>query len=137
MPASMATVGLGTAAVKTAANFDTSMSQVQATMGLTKDSTSKLNGETVNTMDALSKLARTMGKDTKFSASEAADAINILAMAGMDTDDIYSALPATLNLAAAGNIGIAQAADYHGDEGRFEGRGRSGGHGIQREGIRV
>ena len=112
MPASMATVGLGTAAVKTAANFDTSMSQVQATMGLTKDSTSKLNGETVNTMDALSKLARTMGKDTKFSASEAADAINILAMAGMDTDDIYSALPATLNLAAAGNIGIAQAADY-------------------------
>ena len=63
-------------------------------------------------MDALSKLARTMGKDTKFSASEAADAINILAMAGMDTDDIYSALPATLNLAAAGNIGIAQAADY-------------------------
>ena len=112
MPASIATVGLGTAAVKTAANFDTSMSQVQATMGLTKDSTSKLNGETVNTMDALSKLARTMGKDTKFSASEAADAINILAMAGMDTDDIYSALPATLNLAAAGNIGIAQAADY-------------------------
>lgn len=112
MPASMATVGLGTAAVKTAANFDSSMSQVQATMGLTKDSTSKLNGETVNTMDALSKLARTMGKDTKFSASEAADAINILAMAGMDTDDIYSALPATLNLAAAGNIGIAQAADY-------------------------
>ena len=112
MPASMATIGLGTAAVKTAANFDTSMSQVQATMGLTKDSTSKLNGETVNTMDALSKLARTMGKDTKFSASEAADAINILAMAGMDTDDIYSALPATLNLAAAGNIGIAQAADY-------------------------
>ena len=112
MPASMATVGLGTAAVKTAANFDASMSQVQATMGLTKDSTSKLNGETVNTMDALSKLARTMGKDTKFSASEAADAINILAMAGMDTDDIYSALPATLNLAAAGNIGIAQAADY-------------------------
>lgn len=112
MPASMATVGLGTAAVKTAANFDTSMSQVQATMGLTSDSTSKLNGETVNTMDALSKLARTMGKDTKFSASEAADAINILAMAGMDTEDIYSALPATLNLAAAGNMGIAQAADY-------------------------
>ena len=112
MPASMATVGLGAAAVKTAANFDTSMSQVQATMGLTSDSTSKLNGETVNTMDALSKLARTMGKDTKFSASEAADAINILAMAGMDTEDIYSALPATLNLAAAGNMGIAQAADY-------------------------
>lgn len=103
--------GLATAAVKTAADFDHAMSQVQATLGITKDATTNLNGETVNIMEALSDLSREMGAKTKFSASEAAGAINILAMAGESVDQIYSTLPATLNLAAAGGLDIASAAD--------------------------
>ena len=67
--------GIGTAAVATAANFESSMSQVQATMGITKDSMSTVNGETVNTMDTLSALAKQMGSETAFSASECAEAL--------------------------------------------------------------
>ncbi|MCC8066742.1 MAG: phage tail tape measure protein [Clostridiales bacterium] len=69
-------VALGTAAVSTAATFESSMSQVQATMGITSDATSELNGQTVNTMDALSDLAKEMGSTTAFSASECAEALN-------------------------------------------------------------
>lgn len=104
-------IGMGAAAVKTSATFESGMSQIQATMGITKDSMTTLNGESVNTMNALSALAQQMGSTTKFSATEAADAINILAMAGYDTEKIYGSLPNILNLAAAGNLGIADAAD--------------------------
>lgn len=104
-------VALGTAAVATAANFESSMSQVQATMGITKDSTSELNGETVNTMEALSSLAKQMGSETAFSASECADALNYLALAGYDTQEMCDTLPIVLNLAAAGGIDLANASD--------------------------
>ena len=52
------------------------MSQVQATMGITKDSMSTVNGESVNTMDTLSALTKQMGSETAFSASECAEALN-------------------------------------------------------------
>lgn len=99
-------VGLGTLSVKTAATFESAMSQVQATMGLTADSTSELNGQTVNTMDSLSSLAKQMGAETKFSATEAAEAINNMAMAGYDVNEVYSALPEVLNLASAGALDL-------------------------------
>jgi TP901 family phage tail tape measure protein len=99
-------VAAGTACVKTASNFESSMSQVQATMGITKDATSELNGQVVNTMDSLGDLAKDMGKSTKFSASEAADAINNMAMAGYDVQTIYDRLPTVLNLASAGNLDL-------------------------------
>lgn len=70
--ASAAVTGLGVASVKTAADFESSMSQVQATMGITKDSMSKPDGQSVSTMDALSDLAKEMGPKTAFSASECA-----------------------------------------------------------------
>lgn len=99
-------VGLGTVSVKTAATFESAMSQVQATMGLTADSTSELNDQTVNTMDSLSSLAKQMGAETKFSATEAAEAINNMAMAGYDVNEIYDALPEVLNLASAGALDL-------------------------------
>lgn len=99
-------VGLGTLSVKTAATFESAMSQVQATMGLTADSTADLNGQTVNTMDALSSLAKQMGAETKFSATEAAEAINNMAMAGYTVNEIYGALPEVLNLASAGALDL-------------------------------
>lgn len=104
-------VALGTGAVKVAADFEQGMSQVQATMGVTKDATSELNGETVNTMDALSALAQEMGESTAFSASEAADALNYLALAGYNTQQMSDTLPTVLNLAAAGGIDLARASD--------------------------
>ena len=51
LPVIAAVTGLGAASVTTAANFESSMSQVQATMGVTKDAMSSVNGQSVNTMD--------------------------------------------------------------------------------------
>lgn len=99
-------VGLGTAAVTTTAGFESAMSQVQATMGITADATSKLGGQTVNTMEALEDLAKEMGASTKFSATEAAAAINNMAMAGYDVEQIYQALPQVLSLASAGALDL-------------------------------
>lgn len=111
LPATAAVAGLGTAAVTTAANFESSMSQVQATMGITKDSMSTVNGESVNTMNALSNLAKEMGSKTAFSASECAEALNYLALAGYNTQEMTDTLPTVLNLAAAGGLDLASASD--------------------------
>lgn len=99
-------VGIGTAAVHTASEFEASMSQVQATMGIASDAMSTLNGESVNTMDALSALAQQLGSETKFSATEAAAAINNMAMAGYDVQEIYDSLPQVLSLASAGALDL-------------------------------
>ena len=111
LPVTAGVTALGTAAVSTAANFESSMSQVQATMGITKDSMSTVNGESVNTMDTLSALAKKMGSETAFSASECAEALNYLALAGYDTQQMCDTLPTVLNLAAAGGIDLAAASD--------------------------
>lgn len=111
LPVTAAVAGLGTASVTTAANFESSMSQVQATMGVTKDAMSTVDGQSVNTMDTLSKLAKKMGAETAFSASECAEALNYLALAGYDTQQMCDTLPTVLNLAAAGGIDLAAASD--------------------------
>ncbi len=111
LPITAGVTALGTAAVSTAANFESSMSQVQATMGITKDAMSTVNGESVNTMDTLSALAKKMGSETAFSASECAEALNYLALAGYDTQQMCDTLPTVLNLAAAGGIDLAAASD--------------------------
>lgn len=111
MPVTAAVGGLGTAAVTTAADFESAMSQVQATMGITKDSMSQVDGQTVNTMSTLSELAKKMGAETAFSAKECAEALNYLALAGYDTQQMCDTLPTVLNLAAAGGIDLASASD--------------------------
>ena len=111
LPVTAGVTALGTAAVSTAANFESSMSQVQATMGITKDAMSTVNGESVNTMDTLSALAKKMGSETAFSASECAEALNYLALAGYDTQQMCDTLPTVLNLAAADGIDLAAASD--------------------------
>ena len=99
-------IGAGAACIKVASDFESGMSQVQATMGITKDATAELNGQTVNTMDALSSLAKEMGKSTKFSATEAAAAINNMAMAGYNVQKTYDTLPTVLSLASAGSLDL-------------------------------
>ncbi len=111
MPVTAAATGLGAASLTTAANFESSMSQVQATMGITKDAMTTVNGQTVNTMDALNALAKEMGASTAFSASECADALNYLALAGYSAQEMTDTLPIVLNLAAAGGIDLASASD--------------------------
>ena len=111
LPVTAGITALGTAAVTTAANFESSMSQVQATMGITKDSMSEVDGQSVNTMDALSALAKEMGETTAFSATECAEALNYLALAGYDTQEMVDTLPTVLNLAAAGDMELATASD--------------------------
>ena len=100
MPASLAVAGLGTAAVKTAADFDESMSKVAAVSGATGDD-----------LDALREKAREMGAKTKFSASEAADAMNYMAMAGWKTEDMLSGIEGIMNLAAASGEDLAATSD--------------------------
>ena len=111
LPVTAAITGLGTAAVTTAATFESSMSQVQATMGIIKDAMSEVDGQSVNTMDTLSALAKKMGAETAFSASQCAEALNYLALAGYDTQQMVDTLPTVLNLAAAGSMDLASASD--------------------------
>ncbi|WP_017616390.1 phage tail tape measure protein [Nocardiopsis salina] len=93
-------VGLGTAVVTTAASFESSMNGVRA-----------VTGATGQDLDDLTGLAREMGSTTQFSASEAAAGMEFLGMAGWDTTEIMSGLPDVLNLAAAGGMELANAAD--------------------------
>ena len=100
MPASLAVIGLGTAAVKTAADFDSAMAQVAAVSGATGDD-----------LQALRDKAREMGEKTKFSASEAADAMNYMAMAGWKTSDMLSGIDGIMSLAAASGEDLATTSD--------------------------
>lgn len=91
---------LGVAAVKTASDFDSSMSQVAAVSGATGEDFDKLRAK-----------AREMGAKTKFSASEAADAMNYMAMAGWKTSDMLDGIEGIMNLAAASGEDLATTSD--------------------------
>ena len=105
--AGTALTALGGYAVSVGKDFESSMSQVIATMGITKDSI--VDG--VNSYDLLKEAAAKAGAETVFSASEAADALNYLALAGYSAVQAADALPAVLNLAAAGGLDLAYASD--------------------------
>ncbi len=92
--------GVGVAAVKTAADFDSAMSQVAA-----------VSGATGKNFDALRNKAREIVAKTKFSATEAAEAINYMAMAGWKTEDMLSGIEGIMNLAAASGEDLATTSD--------------------------
>lgn len=98
---------LGGYAVSVGSGFESSMSQVIATMGITRDTIQ----DGVNSFDLLSDAAKAAGESTTFSASEAADALNYLALAGYSAEQAADALPAVLDLAAAGGMELARASD--------------------------
>lgn len=95
-------VGLGTAAVKTAGDFQQAMAQVAAVSGL--DTASK-------EFEALSDKAKEMGATTKFSASEAAEAFNYMAMAGWDAQQMMDGISGVMDLAAASGEDLATVSD--------------------------
>lgn len=98
---------LGKDAISTGMNFDSAMSQVAATMGLTQNEINSTDG----VFQKLRTTALEMGSSTKFSASEAAEGLNYLAMSGMDADTMMKALPITLQMAGASGIDLATTCD--------------------------
>ena len=100
LPATAAITGIGTAAVKTYASFESKMSNVQAISGATGDDLAKLGEK-----------AKEMGAKTKFSASESADALSYMAMAGWKTNDMLNGLEGIMNLAAASGEDLASTSD--------------------------
>lgn len=100
LPISAAVGGIGVAAVKTTADFDSSMSNVSA-----------ISGATGEDFDRLRDKAREMGAETKFSASEAADAMSYMAMAGWKTDDMLNGISGIMDLAAASGADLATTSD--------------------------
>ena len=80
--------------------FESSMSQVEA-----------VSGANAEEMEKLTAKAREMGATTKFSASEAADAMNYMAMAGWETEDMIDGIGGVLSLAAASNEDLATTSD--------------------------
>ena len=93
-------MAMGTGIVMAGANFEESMSKVKAVSGATGIEFTKLEDK-----------AKELGATTKYSASEAANGMQFLAMAGFDTNEILSAMPGMLSLASAGALDLGRAAD--------------------------
>lgn len=86
--------------VQTGMTFDKSMAQVAATMG-----------KSVDEIQNLREFAQKMGSETAFSASQSADALNYMALAGYDAEKSMQMLPNVLNLTAASTMDLARASD--------------------------
>ena len=95
-----ALVGFSKNVVDVFADFDDTLRAAAAVMGATTEQ-----------FDRLGEAAEDMGRKTKFSASQSADALRLLGMAGLSVDESIAALPGVLNLAAAGGLELADAAD--------------------------
>lgn len=105
--AAAAAVGaMGVAAINTGREFEGAMSQVAATMLI-----DKTTAEGQKAFETLENAARECGASTAFSATEAAEALNYLALAGYDADKAATALPTVLKLAGAGAMSLANASD--------------------------
>lgn len=100
LPLTGAISGIGVSAVKTTADFDSAMSNVSA-----------ISGATGKDLDDLRGKAREMGSSTKFSASEAADAMGYMAMAGWKTKDMIGGIEGVMNLASASGEDLAKSSD--------------------------
>ena len=96
----VAAAAFGAASLKWGVDFEAQMSEVKA-----------ISQATIPEIGAMSLLAQQLGRDSAFSAKEAGEAMTFLAMAGFNVDEILIATADTLNLAAAGSMELARAAD--------------------------
>lgn len=96
--------GVGAMAIKTGSDFQQSMANVQSITSASSSDFAKLTEE-----------AKRMGSTTKFSASEASQAMSYLGMAGWDTTEIISGLSPVLDLASASGTDLATTADIVSD----------------------
>lgn len=95
------------ASVEVGSEFEASMSQVAATMGMTADEINNGSEE----YEKLAQAAKNCGATTMYSASQSSEALNFLALAGYDADKAIETLPKVLDLAAAGGLDLAYASD--------------------------
>lgn len=100
MGLTMPLIAVGTYSAKVTAGFDQSMSKVSAVSGAVGDDFQKLRDK-----------AREMGERTKFSATEAAEAMNYMAMAGWKTGDMLDGIEGIMSLAAASGESLATTSD--------------------------
>lgn len=119
-------VGLGTAIVKVSSDFESSMSKVKA-----------ISGATGEDFDMLNAKAREMGAKTKFSASEAADAFQYMAMAGWDVENMMGGISGVMNLAAASGEDLASVSDIVTDAMTAFGLSASGTSKVLKDGVQV
>lgn len=98
---SAAAVAFTKTSIDAGMNFDTAMSQVAATMGTTVDKIGNVEAK-----------AEEMGRTTKYTATEAAEGMNILAQAGLSADEQISGIGTVLNLASAGAMSLEESASY-------------------------
>lgn len=98
---SAAAVAFTKTSIDAGVNFDTAMSQVAATMGTTVDKIGNVKAK-----------AEEMGRTTKYTATEAAEGMNILAQAGLSADEQISGIGTVLNLASAGAMSLEESASY-------------------------
>ena len=107
--------GFAAASVSAGADFDAAMAQVGATMLKTTDEMEKEIGSVDTSFGTfngnLREFAQFLGQNTAFSATEAAEALNYMALAGYDTQQSMEMLPNVLSLAAAGGFDLARASD--------------------------
>ncbi len=88
--------------VKPAVDFELAMAKV----GAITDEATEAQG-----FKKLTKQARELGRTTQFTASQSAEAMQFLGMAGLSTNEILEATPSVLNLAVAGNMDLGRVAD--------------------------
>ena len=99
-PFSAAAAGGLTYAVKTASDFEAQMDKVQA-----------ISGANAETMEVLEATARDWGKRTKFSATEAGEAMEYMAMAGWKDQQMVAGIGPILNLATAAGEELGTTSD--------------------------
>lgn len=91
---------LGASVLESGMSFESSMSKVEA-----------LSGASADEMEQLKLKAQEMGKATKFTATESADAFSYMALAGWDTSEMLDGIGGILDLAAASEMDLATASD--------------------------
>lgn len=104
-------IKFGKDAVGVGMEFDKSMSQVGATMGAKANEMMEYNGKTMTQIEALTDFAKEMGATTAFSATQASEGLNYMALAGYDAETSIKMLPNVLNLASAGAMDLGRASD--------------------------
>ena len=97
---STALAGVAGYSIKVGSSFEASMSKVQAVSGASNEQLQRLSDK-----------AKELGATTKFSATEAADAMNYMAMAGWKTEDMLNGIDGIMNLAAASGEDLATTSD--------------------------
>lgn len=97
---SAAITGFGAASIRAGMDFDSAMSEVEA-----------ISGASGSQLEALRDKAKEMGASTKFTATESAEALKYMGMAGWDTQQMLAGLPGVVNLAAASGEDLAMTSD--------------------------